>query len=390
MSAKPDFVAVDWSEAGSSTVDSRTALAVAGLVALCGLFVYDYGFVGTEPVIFGYDISRLEWLWVVSLWLTLLYVGWPAVRDRDQTVTFYRRLRARPAAFLAGLVVFGIFLVGTFGPVVLSSPEPHLRYGNQPPVFTSVDAEFVTTCLNPVGDRCFGSWRYPLGTTAGGKSLLKMVIFGARTVVMYSFISVTFIVSVATFIGTVSAYIGGITDRLLTGIAETLKIIPGLLVYLVWRWLADEGSLFMLVVSFGVVNWANAATVVRSRALDVVSENYVLRAEASGAGAVEIVRWHLIPNVVRSAVNSAVYQIPLLITIEATLSFLKFGFKSSPLLLIPPTLESWGDLIGDNIGNFFPQWWHVVVPLGALFLTLLSVSVFANGLQAVLDPRSGR
>lgn len=73
-------------------------------------------------------------------------------------------------------------------------------------------------------------------------------------------------------------------------------------------------------------------------------------------------RWHLIPNVVRSAVNTAIYQIPLLITIEATLSFLEFGFKSSPLLLIPPTLESWGDLIGDDIGNFFPQWWHVVVP----------------------------
>lgn len=381
-------VNIDWSRTGTPRIGLRTILMVAGLVVLGGLFAYDYVVVGAEPVIFGYDISRLEWLWIASLWIALLYVGWPAIRDRDRTVAFVRRLWDRPAAFLAGLFVAGVFLAGTVAPLILSQPVTHFRYSGQPPVFTSVTADIVVSCHNPVGDRCFGSWRYPLGTNAGGKGYLTLLVFGARAVVMYSTVAVTFIVSLATLVGTTSAYLGGRIDRFLMSVAETLKIIPGLLVFLVWGWLTGNGSLFMLVVSFGAVNWANAAILVRSRALNELSKLYVTRAEAAGAGTAEIVRWHLIPNVVRTAVSIAIYQIPLLITIEATLAFLEVGPKQSPLLLLLPTIESWGNLIGEYIGEFGAYWWYVVNPIGALFLTILSLNVLASGLEAILDPRS--
>lgn len=386
MATSDGPVDVDWSQSTESRADRRTVLMLVGMFALGGLFAYDYAVLGDEPVIFGYDIGRLEWLWLASLWLGAVNVGWPALHDRERTIAFYRSISKRPITLLAGLLVSGVFLAGTLGPVLLSQPSPSFEYSNQPPVFTSVVSEQVVSCHNPVGDRCFGSWRYPLGTNAGGKGVLRMTVLGARTAVMLSLVSVTFIVPVATLVGTVSAYLGGRVDRLLTGVAETLKLIPALLVFLMWRWLTGDGSLFMLVVSFGLVNWGNVATVVRSRAMNEVSKDYIQCAEAMGAGTAEVVRRHLIPNVTRSAVSTAVYQVPLFITIEATLSFLTFN--DSPLLLTPPSMESWGRMIGRNIENFVPYWWHIAVPVAALFLTILATNVLANGLQDLLDPRS--
>lgn len=388
MATRDGPVDIDWSDSTGSRVGRRAIFLAAGLVAIGGLFAYDYLVLGSEPVIMSYDVHRLEWLWVTSLWLATVYVGWPAVRDRERTVEFYRALRDRPSTFLAGLFVAGVFVAGTFGPMVLSQPTPSFVYSNQPPLFTSIQSDLVGACQNPVGDRCYGSWQHPLGTTDSGTGILTLLVFGARIVVMLSVVSVTFIVPVATVAGTVSAYIGGKTDRLLMGVAEALKLIPALLVFLVWRWFTGDGSLFALVVAFGLMNWGNVSIIVRSRALNEVGKNYVQSAEAAGAGTVEIVRQHLIPNVARSAISSAVYQVPLFITIEATLSFLRFGTPPSYLLMTPPSMESWGRLIARNIDAFQPYWWRAVVPVVVLFLTILSTNVLANGLQDLLDPRS--
>lgn len=379
---------VDWSVSSTPRVDARAALLLAGLASLGGLFAYDYLLLGAEPVVLGYDVGRLEWLWVASLWLAAVSVGWPALRNRDRTAEFLRGLGDRPATLLAGLFLAVVFLAGTVGPVVLSQPTPSFEHSNQPPVFASIGTEHVGNCLNQVGDRCVGTWRYPLGTTASGTGILALLAFGARNVVMLSVVSITFIAPVATVVGTVSAYLGGGVDRLLTGMAEALKLIPGLLVFLVWRWLTGDGSLFALVVAFGLANWGNVAIIVRSRTLNEVGKNYVRSAEAAGAGTADVVRRHLVPNVARTAVSAAVYQVPLFITIEATLSFLKFGDPASFLLTTPPSMESWGRLIGRSINGFQPYWWRVAVPVAALFLTILATNVLADGLQALFDPRS--
>ena len=377
---------LDWSGADGARVDRRTLLAASGLLAVACLYAYDYAVLGPDPVALGYDVGRLEWLWVACLWLDLVYVGVPAVRNRAATAAFLRRLRSDPPAFVAALVVAAVLGAGTVGPVVFGQPSPDFAYGNQPPVFTSVPGNLVTSCQNAVGDQCHGSWRYPLGTTKAGKGLLTMVVLGARVVVVLSVVTVTTIVPLATVAGTVAAYVGGRVDRAITTVAETLKAVPALLVYLVWRMLAmTDGSLFLLVVTFGLVNWGNVAVVVRSRALGEVSKDYVRAAEAAGAGPLEVVRDHLVPNVSRTATSTAIYQVPLFVTVEATLSFLKFN--NTFLLAYPPTKESWGRMIGRGVPYADPYWWRVLVPVAALLATILAMNVFAGHVQRQLDPR---
>lgn len=380
---------LDWSGGDRRLVGPRTAIALAGVVVVALVFAYDYTVLGDQPVAFGYDVGRLDWLWLACLWVDGVYVLGAILGDRERAVAFYRKLRARPLAFVAAGFVLTLLLVGTVGPLVMDQPTSRFEYSDQPPMFTSVPADNVVTCENPSGERCQGSLRFPLGTDAGGKDVLKKVVLASRVEVQLLLVTMTLIVPLATAAGTISAYVGGRTDRAITTVAETVKTVPALLVFLVWRFLAADGSLFALVVAFGLVNWGNVAVVVRSRALNEVGKDYVMAAEAAGASALEVVTDHLMPNVSRTALSVAVYQLPLFVTIEATLSFLKFGSPPSFLLTTLPTQESWGRMIGRNIESVQPYWWRVVVPVVALMVTILALNVLADGLQDVLDPHGG-
>jgi|GEM_PF-3713629 len=384
--ALPD---VDESSSTGVSVRARTLVVLAGLAAIAVVFLRAYLTPdpphATSYEFLQYEISRLEWLWVASLWILVVFAADLVVQSPGRVRDAFRRLRRRPVTLAAAVVTFVVFLAGTLGPVVLDPPTVSIPYRNQPPVFTSVRETAVVQCYNPSGDRCYGSWAHPLGTGRFGEDMITLLVFGARNVVQLALVAVMLIVPLATVVGTVSAYVGGRTDWALSGIAESLKAIPALLVFLVWRWVSGEGTLFMLVVSFGLVNWGSVATVVRSRTLDEVSKRYVHAARAAGASPRQVVQWHLLPNVSRTAITTAVYQVPLFITIEATLSFLRFGSPASPLLLAPPSFKSWGTMIGQTISNAGTYWWEPTIPVAALFVTILSVSILSDGISDIVD-----
>lgn len=366
----------------------RPLLALAGLVVLGSAFAYDYAVLAPTDTLLGYDVGRLDWLWLACLWVNVPYVVVPVLRNREGVRRFVRRLREQPVALAAVCYVVAFLLVGTVGPLVVAQPSPSFEYSNQPPAFTSVPEDRVVSCHNPSGDRCHGTLRYPLGTDNAGKNVLRKVVLASRVEVQFVVVAMTLVVPLATLTGTAAAYAGGRVDRAITAVIETVQTVPALLVFLTWRWITGTAGVFELVVVFGLANWGTVAAVVRSRARDEMAADYVRAARAAGAGPVTVVREHLLPNVSRTAVSAAVYQLPLLITVEATLSFLKFGFPPSFLLLTLPTQESWGRMIGRNIEAVQPLWWRVAAPVAALLLTVFALSVVADSLQDYLDPHA--
>lgn len=383
-----DTLDQEFAEESRPTVRPTTVVAVVGGLAFVAAFLYDLFVQPTGEPLLGVELTRLDWLWYPSLWFTAVYGVSGVVRRPDSVLQMLRDLSTRPAGLLAGVFVSGVVILGVFGPLVVEPPTPDFRIANQPPVLTSVQADLVNSCRNLVAEQCHGTRAHPLGTNAAGEDILTVIAFGARVTVKLVFTSVMLIVPLGTAIGVLAAYLGGRTDRILTGVAETVKTVPALLVFLVWRWIAEDGTLFMLVAAFGVFGWGTVAAVVRSRAVDEVSKDYVASAELSGASKGEVIRWHLLPNVARSAVSTALYQVPLFVTIEATLSFLMAGTPPTPLLLVPYSFKSWGSMIGSNFAAFDPYWWRLIPPVAALFLTVLALSVFANAVQSVADPRS--
>jgi peptide/nickel transport system permease protein len=189
-------------------------------------------------------------------------------------------------------------------------------------------------------------------------------------------------VPIATVVGTTAAYFGGRVDSLLMRYVDLQQVIPAFFVYLVVQFLYG-GSVFLLVLVFGLLNWGGVARLVRSDALEEVESGYVKAAESAGHGRLRIVRRHLLPNVSSTVLTAVTLQIPTLLIIEATVSYLDLGAR---------TQLTWGLLIaGGFTENTFPsQWWIAASPVLALILTTVSFSVLGDALRDALDLRGGQ
>jgi peptide/nickel transport system permease protein len=157
-----------------------------------------------------------------------------------------------------------------------------------------------------------------------------------------------------------------------------------LFVFLLVRYVTGDAGVFHLVVIFGLANVGSVASVVRSRAMDEITRPYIRAARSAGASRWLLLRDHVLPNVAHVALTAAVLQIPILIVIEATLSYLTVG--DTPLLLTPPTLVSWGRLIGRYVATFNATWWPVVFPVIALVGTVLALNLAGEGVRRALGP----
>jgi peptide/nickel transport system permease protein len=79
-------------------------------------------------------------------------------------------------------------------------------------------------------------------------------------------------------------------------------------------------------------------------------------------------------------ITYAALMVPVNIGIEAALSFLGVGVK-------PPT-PSWGQMLTSaNVWyQAAPQ--YLLLPAGALFVTVLALTVLGDGVRTALDPRA--
>ena len=388
MADPVETLELEFDEYDGGLLGAATAVAALGVVAVAAATAYYYLATPPETPLFGYTPTPLDWLWLATGWPLLVAVVAPVVRDPRQSWRLVSRLRRYPAGLVGGVVTLGVLLAGTLGPVVLPEPAVSIVGRNQPPVFISVSNADLAGCVGSVVDgQCRGTFQYPLGTTERGVGTGRSLVDGARAFVKVAVTGVALAAPLGTAAGVTAAYVGGTVDRVVSGLAEAVKTVPALLVFLAWRWIAGNGTPFVLVVCFGLFSWGTVAGVVRERALSEVSKDYVRSAELAGASSTSVIRRHLLPNVARAAVSASLARVPVFVTVEATLAFLQFGAPASPILSMPPSYQSWGETIGAELTAFPLYWWRVVFPALALLVATAAVTVFADALQRILDPR---
>ena len=386
------FEDVDWDaidEGGGGLTRTRLAAGVAvGLYALAlaydvvagddPLVAFDVGVpwrTGDATVV--WDATAVDWLFVATL-LALGLSLTPLARNRRLTAHYWRRFRRHTPAVLSLWYLLAILLLGTAGTAFLQQPTLDVAAAYQPPVFLSVDASVPTECVGPVVDgRCRGTWEYPLGTTGNGRGLLTLAIYGMRVSMQVGLIATLISVSIATAVGTTAAYAGGWVDEALMRYVDVQQTFPTFFLFLFLAYLYG-GSLFALIVIFGVTGWGGIARIVRSEALQRRQEGYVEAARISGASTLSVVRRHVVPNVSNSIVTAATLNIPFLVLSEAALSFIGLG---------DVTLPSWGQTIAAGRGDLGTAWWVSTVPGLFLFATILAFNFLGDALRDALDPR---
>jgi peptide/nickel transport system permease protein len=102
-------------------------------------------------------------------------------------------------------------------------------------------------------------------------------------------------------------------------------------------------------------------------------------AVVAGCSKWKIMRKHILPNVINSAIVLATLQLGQVIIAEAALSFLGVG--------VPPVLPTWGSMISSGQQFAHQAIWLVVFPGIAIILSALSLQMVGDGFRDLLDPK---
>ena len=230
---------------------------------------------------------------------------------------------------------------------------------------------------------------FMLGTDDQGRDLFSAILYGLRVSLFVGFSAVMLALIIGVSLGLIAGYIGGWVDSFIMRIADIQVTFPSILIAMlifgVTRGVLppdqrDELAIFVLIVSIGLSEWVQFARTVRGATLVEKEKEYVAAARLTGLGRLQIMRRHILPNVLGPVLVVATITLAIAIIAEATLSFLGVG--------APPTEPSLGTLI--NIGQdylFSGEWWILLFPALTLLALALSVNLFGDWLRDALNPR---
>ena len=224
------------------------------------------------------------------------------------------------------------------------------------------------------------SLEFPLGTDDSGRSVLALVVWGARISLLVGFAATVLSMFIGTSVGIVSGHFRGFTGGTLDRVTDWFLVIPYLPLAIVLATILGR-SLFVIIVVIGVTSWPGTARIIRSQTLSVTARPYLERSRALGAGNVHQMTRHVLPNVMPLVLANTTLAVSISILSETTLSFLGLG---------DPTAVSWGSILEQGFSSGAISqgaWWYLGSPGVCVVLVVLAFNLIGRAIESILDPR---
>jgi peptide/nickel transport system permease protein len=218
-----------------------------------------------------------------------------------------------------------------------------------------------------------------LGTDSLGRDMLSRLLFGGRVSLVVGLTAVVIQGSLGAVLGLAAGYFKGGVDMLIMRLADLQLSIPSLVLAIAVTALVGP-SLLNVILLLGFTGWPYYARLARSETLSMRERDFVLAARAIGASHATILRRHILPNIATSLIVAATFSVPLMIVLEASLSFLGLG--------VPPSVPTWGAMVADGRDYLAVAWWIATLPGLAILLAVIGINLLGDGLRDLLDPRT--
>jgi ABC-type dipeptide/oligopeptide/nickel transport system permease subunit len=238
----------------------------------------------------------------------------------------------------------------------------------------SPSAQFSNAVLKGPG-AVEGHW---LGTDEFGRDILSRIIWGARVSLEVGLASVVIAFAIGVPLGILAGFRGGRTETAIMRGADMLMAFPTLLLALIIV-TALGGSLINEILAIGIALLPNFVRLARSLSLTIRENDYMMAAQAIGAGQLRLMARHVFPNALYALIVVATLYIATAIRTEASLSFLGLG--------VPPPTPTWGNILSDGRQYIRCCPWITTFSGLAIMLAVLAFNIVGDALRDLLDPR---
>lgn len=258
----------------------------------------------------------------------------------------------KPAAFSPGAIAFATIIV-IVGVGLLATP------------YDPTQADFLNRLAPPSGAHWFG-------TDHLGRDIATRVLYGSFWSLGLSLCVVSIGAVIGTLVGLVAAQSGRWVDLVLMRATDSFFAFPELIAAVTIAGLFGPSTL-NLVLALIVVSWMKFARLVRSLAVTVVQQDYVLQARLNGLPGWRILALHILPNVLPGVFVLWTNSWSRTILAISGLSFLGFGVQ-------PPNAE-WGAMLLDGKAYLHTAPHLMIFPGLAVLIAVLTINLTGDRLR---------
>lgn len=282
-----------------------------------------------------------------------------AARSRGYWQGVARRLSRDPATLVCGGVLVLLLLAILFAPLL----APH------DPFQTSMIRR-----LRPIGFP-----NHPLGTDELGRDMLTRLLYGGRLSWFLGITPVLIAFVVGGTLGVVAGFAGGWLNMAIMRVTDVFYAFPSVLLAVAVSGALGPGiSNAMLALTLIFI--PQVIRVAESTTTSLRNLDYVQAARASGAGAITIVRVHVLPNALGPIFVYATSLISVSMILASGLSFLGLGTR-------PPEAE-WGLMLNTLRTAIYSQPLVAILPGLCIFVTSICFNLVSDGLRSAMDVRA--
>jgi peptide/nickel transport system permease protein len=270
----------------------------------------------------------------------------------------------RSGRVIAGAILVGIVIICALFAPLLAPHDPQ-------------EQNLIATLVPPVWSEG-GDPSYLLGTDSLGRDILSRLLYGARVAMTVALFASLGAMLVGAALAHLSGYFGGKLDWLISRAVDVWMSFPPVVLSLVLMTGLGAG-ISSVILAIVLVDWTRFCRVLRAEVLVTRRQDYVAAARLVGFSHWRTLTREILPATMPLLITLFSIEMGIAVIVEAILSFVGMSVGANQ--------SAWGQMIADARQTIYESGWNLVLPMLAIFVTVLGFNLLGDGLRRTLDPR---